>query len=377
MKLIRLGDYIEQVDVRNRENEFKSNSVMGISVNKILIPTKAKIKNVELKNYKILLKGQFTYCLVTSRNGNKISIVYNDLKDCLVSSINPVFKIKDSAKEILDPYYLFMFFMRPEFDRFARFNSWGSAREVFSWEDFSDIKIPLPNLKIQKKYVDIYKSMKKNQYCFEKKLDELKSVFDIYYDKIKRENLTPLGEIVYVNNKKNAKHEFNSKHLKGLSDKNVFASTTALVKEEDLDKYLIVSPSEIAVNFMCLGNFGKFYIAYNDSDMSYLVSPACTALAIKNNVKIDPYYLLATLQRSEFQRRCVFCGAGNTRGGINYDDFSALSIPLIDYEKQKALASIYKIYGERRKIGEKLRRENGNLCSILISGSIKEAEEYE
>ena len=105
MKLIRLGDYIEQVDKRNKDNQYKN--VMGISVNKILIPTKANTNNIDLKSYKILEKGYFAYCLVTSRNGNKISIVYNDIENCVISAINPVFKIRD--ERIINPYFLFMY----------------------------------------------------------------------------------------------------------------------------------------------------------------------------------------------------------------------------------------------------------------------------
>ena len=154
MALTKLGNYIEQTDNRNTDLQFNVNQLRGISINKILMPTKANKDDLNLKGYKVVKNNEFTYCTVTSRNGNKISLAYNDGEDCIVSSINPTFKIKDEAK--LLPRFLMMYFNRAEFDRYARFNSWGSARETFTRDDMCDIDIDLPSLDIQKKYVAVY-----------------------------------------------------------------------------------------------------------------------------------------------------------------------------------------------------------------------------
>ena len=105
MALSRMGDFIELVDLRNNEGKYAEESLKGISINKVLTPTKADTSNLNLRTYKILKHNWFTYCTVTSRNGNKISLAYNDGDDCLVSSINPVFKVKDESKIL--PRYLF------------------------------------------------------------------------------------------------------------------------------------------------------------------------------------------------------------------------------------------------------------------------------
>lgn len=130
---------------------------MGISVNKIFIPTKSKKERLDLSNYKVVRQSQFGYVSVTSRNGEKISIAILDGEAGLVSSTYTVFEVKDS-KELL-PEYLYMFFQRTEFDRFARFNSWGSARETFDWAEMCNVKLPIPDIKIQEAIVTIYHTL--------------------------------------------------------------------------------------------------------------------------------------------------------------------------------------------------------------------------
>ena len=150
-----LGDYIEQSDERN--TDLKIDNLLGISVNKIFIPTKSKKEQLNLSNYKVVRPRQFGYVSVTSRNGEKISIAILDGEAGLVSSTYIVFEVKDT-KELL-PEYLYLFFQRSEFDRYARFNSWGSARETFNWDDMCNVKIPIPNIKIQEAIVTIYHTL--------------------------------------------------------------------------------------------------------------------------------------------------------------------------------------------------------------------------
>lgn len=150
-----LGDYIQQSDERNTYSE--TDNLVGISVNKIFIPTKSKKERLDLSKYKIVRPRQFGYVSVTSRNGEKISIAILDGDTGLVSSTYTVFEVKD-AKELL-PEYLYLFFKRTEFDRYARFNSWGSARETFDWSDMCAVQLPIPDIKIQEAIVTIYHTL--------------------------------------------------------------------------------------------------------------------------------------------------------------------------------------------------------------------------
>ena len=371
MALIRLGDYIEPTDVRNKALKFGESSVKGISTSKAFIDTKADLNGVPLNNYKIINLGEFVYVADTSRRGEKIGLAYCEKEPVIVSSIYTSFRVKDENK--LNPRFLMMFFNRAEFDRYARFNSWGSARETFTWEDMCDIEFDLPPIEIQKKYVAIYEGLLENLKAYESKLEDLKVMLEIVFDKIKKDNLVKLSELLSMANKTNDNLIVGFDKLRGINENCEFISTRDSVTAEQINKYKIIKRGQYAINFMCLGNFGKFYLAYNNIEENVLVSPACTGMDLKK--EIDPYYLMAYLTRSEFQRRCVFEGAGNTRGGINFDDFSSISVPVQSKQIQSLISSIYRLYASRRKISEELKKVISNICPVLVRGAIKEASE--
>lgn len=151
----KLGHYIQQSDERN--SYLETDNLLGISVDKIFIPTKSKKERLDLSKYKIVRPRQFGYVSVTSRNGEKISIAILEGEPGLVSSTYTVFKVKD-IQELL-PEYLYLYFQRTEFDRYARFNSWGSARETFDWADMCDVKLPIPKIEKQEAIVTIYHTL--------------------------------------------------------------------------------------------------------------------------------------------------------------------------------------------------------------------------
>ena len=156
---VHLGDYIELCDERNSEGKFSLDDVRGISILKKLIPTKADMKDVVLSPYKLLKPREFSYVTVTSRNGGKISLAMNDTDSTyIVSSSYINFRSKDYS--VLLPEYLYLLLSREEFDRYSRFNSWGSARETFDWEELCRVEIPLPSIEVQQELVDTYNGLR-------------------------------------------------------------------------------------------------------------------------------------------------------------------------------------------------------------------------
>lgn len=150
----RIGEFIEIVDNRNNALKYGITEVKGISTGKEFIETKANMDGVGLTSYKIVNHNEFAYVPDTSRRGEKIAIAYNSFDtSILVSSIYTVFRVCESDK--LNFKYLFLFFNRSEFDRYSRFNSWGSARETFDWNDMQDVCIPIPDINIQKSIAEI------------------------------------------------------------------------------------------------------------------------------------------------------------------------------------------------------------------------------
>lgn len=151
----RLGDYIEPVDERNSDLSVKLSQ--GICNNKYFITPRQVAENSA--NDKIVRKGQFAYNRATTRNGDKISIAYREGDDCTVSSAYQIFRIVDEEK--LNPYYLWMWFRRPEFDRYARFKSRGSAHEFFEWDEMCEVYLPVPDIATQRRIVAEYQAVEK------------------------------------------------------------------------------------------------------------------------------------------------------------------------------------------------------------------------
>ena len=150
-----LGNYIRLVDERNKD--LSVTKLLGVSISKKFIPSIANIVGTDLSNYKIVRMGQFAYGPVTSRNGEKISIAYLGEEDCIISSSYTVFEVEN--KEELDPEYLMLWFSRPEFDRYARYKSHGSVREIFDWNELCMVELPVPDIEKQRKIVKAYKTI--------------------------------------------------------------------------------------------------------------------------------------------------------------------------------------------------------------------------
>ena len=163
----RLGDYIRQVDVRNKDE--KVTRLLGVSIDKKFIESIANTIGTDMSVYKIVKHRQFAYGPVTSRNGDKVSIALLLEEECIISSSYMVFEITDTKK--LLPEYLNLWFKRPEFDRYARFHSHGSAREIFDWEEMCNVELPVPPIEEQEKIVDAYQKIE-NRIALKRKIND-------------------------------------------------------------------------------------------------------------------------------------------------------------------------------------------------------------
>lgn len=151
-----LGDFIRQVDVRNTDG--KEENLFGVSVQKMFIPSIANTVGTDFTKYKVVKRGQFTYIPDTSRRGDKIGIaLLTDYDEGLVSNIYTVFEVKDE-NELL-PEYLMLWFSRPEFDRYARFKSHGSVREIMDWDEMCKVELPVPSIDKQRSIVKAYQTI--------------------------------------------------------------------------------------------------------------------------------------------------------------------------------------------------------------------------
>lgn len=206
----RLGDYIREVDIRNRDLKVKLSQ--GISNEKYF----QQPKQVAINPYndKIVRKGQFAFNRATTRNGDKISIAYREAEDCTVSASYCVFDVKN--EDILSPKYLMMWFKRPEFDRYAIYHSHGSAHEYFTFENMCEVELPIPPIDQQRKIVAEYNAIQRRIKLNEQQIVKLEETTQAIYrkmfvDGIDKNNLPEgwrmgtLGEIADFKNGKATK----------------------------------------------------------------------------------------------------------------------------------------------------------------------------
>lgn len=371
LKKIKLGELIEPCDERNSENKYTLQDVKGISIQKIFIETKADMQGVSLKPYKIVKPDYFAYVTVTSRNGEKITLAYNDTeKTYIVSSSYVVFKIK--RKDLINSHYLFMYFNRPEFDRYSRYNSWGSARETFSWDDMCDIELELPDLPTQEKFVKTYLAMKENQKSYEKGLEDLKLSCEGYIEKLKK--TTECKEIgSYLELKRDKNVDDKIKDVFGVSNTLKFIKASSTVDKDNLTNYKIVNYEDIA--YVPTTHMKIWAIAISDRTEPFVVSPIYEVFGVKDKQKLNPEYLFLWLCREQTIRYAYFNSWGSARENFVYDDLCTIKMPIPKTEIQRSIANIYKCYIERKSINELLKKQIKNICSILIKGSIEEAKE--
>ena len=363
----RLGELIQIEDERNTEGKYTLDDVRGISIQKIFIDTKADMAGVSLKPYIIVRPDSFAYVPVTSRNGGKITIARNETDSTfIVSTSYIVFSVKRT--DILMPDYLFMYFSRSEFDRYARFNSWGSARETFSWEDMCNIMLPVPPIEIQRKYVRVYTAMKANLKAFESGYDDLRLVCDMYIEELRRK--IPCERIgAYIQEVNDRNTAMITDNVKGVNSEGNFIETRANTLDLDFHNYKIVQRNQFAYNPARI-NIGSIALSNDDT---CIVSPMYVVFEVADKEKLLPEYLMLYFRRKEFQRSTLFYATGSVRDIFSFDLMQDVKIPIPDIKIQRSIANIYTVAQKRKSIAERLKALIKSACPVLIKGAINEA----
>lgn len=368
----KLGELIQIHDERNVELAYGLNDVKGISIQKEFIETKADMSGVSLKPYILVKPGCFAYVTVTSRNGEKITIAHNNTNNTyIISSSYIVFRVKRT--DLLLPDYLFMYFKRSEFDRYARYNSWGSARETFSWEEMCDIDIELPDIAIQQKYVDIYNAMLENQRCYESALEDLKLVCDAYIEELSKDyQSVTIGQFIFQRDLRND-GSLGVSSVRGIATSKEFINTKADMEGVGLNNYKVVAPGQFAYVPDTSRRGDKISLALNISENTYLVSSISIVFDTQKDVLL-PEYLMLFFVRSEFDRYARFHSWGSARETFDWSEMCDVQIPIPDIKMQQYIVNIYTAYLLRKEINEQLKTQVKDVCPILIKGSLEEAE---
>lgn len=365
VKWVRLGDYIEQCDERNHNNQYSIETIKGISTNKLFIDTKANLDGVPLQSYKLVSPRYFAYVPDTSRRGDKVALAFNNSGDTyLISSIYCVFKV---AKPIeLVPEFLYLFFLRPEFDRYARYNSWGSAREVFSWEDMCNILIPLPSVAEQQKVVNAWRAFREIKEQNEDKAVPLMQLCRSYIQELKHKYpMQEIGPYINESNERNWNANFTANEVRGIATSKGLIETKANLDGVSLDSYKLVKPKEIAFVPDTSRRGDKMSLGLNDSDKTYIVSSISSVFRV-NEENILPNFLYLWFCRPEFDRYARFNSWGSARETFSFEDMKRCKVPIPPIEVQQAIVNIYKCANEAKQIAEEADRLSREVCPALL-----------
>lgn len=361
---IRLGDYITHSTSNNRDLKYSAEMIEGVTNEGVFSAPKGNPVDVDLKPYKIVNNGAFVY------NPSRLdlgSIAYRTEGLCIVSHLYIVFYLTDAGKKIIDPTWLFIYFRRKEFYREVTFRNFGSQRPEFNFYDMSDILIPLPSISVQKKYVDIYKSMVANQKSYERGLEDLKLTCDGYIEDLRKKiPCEKIGPYIIEISDRNV--DLQITNVQGVNSSGNFSKTKANTTGLDFRNYKIVKTGQFAYNpsRISLGS-----IALLDCD-DCIVSPMYIVFQIINVKKLIPEYLSLWLDRKEFQRGTLFYATGSVRDTFTFRLMKETRVPIPGIKVQRTIVDIYAVYQTRKRINEQLKAQIKNICPILIRGSLED-----
>lgn len=365
-----LSNYIELREEINSNLEFGLDDVRGVNNLKFLMQTKADLNGRDLSKFQIVYPREFVFNHRTSRNGSKFSIAYNDGdKPVICTEDYVVFRIKEDCEKVILAEWLYMYFNRSEFDRYVITNSWGSSTEFYNWSDICAVKIELPDLSTQQKYVDIYKAMVANQQSYERGLEDLKLTFDALIDRIKHtSDKKPIGMLLKEVDNRNEDGQISEVH--GINITKQFMPSVADITGVDLKKYKLVKKNQFAFSGMQTGRDECIRIALNKDDDAIIISPAYTVFETKNDDVIEEYIMM-WFSRKESDRLGWFMSDSSIRSNLDLDRFYETMIPVPDKSIQQSIVDLFNVYITRRKINEQLKIQIKNICPILIKGSLE------
>lgn len=367
---VRLGDWIETIDVRNKDGAVKA--FYGININKEFMPTVANTENLDPTKYKVLKQGQFLFS--GAQTGRDVCIrigLFRQPESVLVSPSYTIFKIKD--ENVILPEYLFMLFRRKEMDRYGWFLSDSSIRSNLDWDRFTEIRLSLPPIDIQRKYAVVYQSLLANLHTYERGLDDLKLVCDGYIEHLRQSvPLVRIGGYLKQEMTNNKNGQYGIDDVKGISIQKKFIETKANMENVSLKPYLQVKPRHFAYVTVTSRNGEKITIAHNSSPDTYLVSSSYEVFSVKDETQLLPEYLALFFQRAEFDRYARYHSWGSAREVFAWADLCDVKIPLPELSVQQAVADIYQVWIARRQIAERLKQQINRICPVLVRGAIQD-----
>ena len=361
---VKIGELIELCEERNSNNKLGVDRVMGMTLEKEIIPTKAKLDGGDLSKFYVVKPFEFVYNPRT--HGKKIGLGLNETgEDFLISWNNTAFRVKDES--IVLPQYLYMNFSRSEWDREACFNSWGSSTEVFSWSEFCRMKILLPSIEVQRLVVESWVSLRNVKAQNEALANPIMQLCQSYVQECKyRYEYKELRPFIRRHDVKNSNNAI--KVVKSVSVSKTFNDTNAKVDKSNLSGYKVVLPRQISYvqttsNEKCLA------AALSTFDYPIVVTSVNEVFST-DEAFLLPEFLHLYFLRKEVDRYARFHSWGSARETFDWEDMQRMEIPLPPVEVQRAIVSLYQCALEYKAIAAEADAQARSICSALMQHAI-------
>jgi len=362
---VELGTLLKRLDNRNSTGKFGLSDIRGVSNTKRFSDTRANLENRSLDKFLVVHPHDFVFNRRTNRHGERLCVAFNASTSTYILTEDYVaFRIKPEKVKELSPYFLYLYFLRDEFDRYVRSNSWGSATEFFNWDDMCRVKIPLPPIEVQRAYVDAYKGFTALIEENEVLLNSLEATAQACVAECREK--WPFVELRSYIRRLDERNSDNSiKDVKGLSVTKQFREPSSKVDKTKLQNYKIVLRNQFA--FVQTTNNEKCLVTcLSKFEYPIVVSSVNEVFEIVDTGKLLPEYLYLQFKRPEFDRYARFNSWGSARETFNWDDMCRVKIPLPPIEVQRAIVALYHCAEEARKIAEEAKAQLALACPAMI-----------
>ena len=370
----RLGDYIREVNVRNRN--LKVTKLVGLTIDKAFIPSVANVIGTDLSTYKVIRNEQFACSLMQVSRDGKMPIAMFEEDEAIMSPAYPMFEVVD--KSVLLPQYLMMWFSRSEFDREASYYAVGGVRGSLTWEDFCNMQLPIPSITRQREIVAEYETLKRRIQLNEQMIQKLESTAQTLYrkmfvDGIDKENLPEgwrmgtIGDIARVKSGYAFPSEWWQKDgipvikINNIHDNTIFRFECDCVSRDKEDFVSNYKANKGDVVIALTGNVGKCSIVPEDG---YLVNQRVGIFNVDWNKR---EYLYLTLFSKDVQNEIQSLGGGSVQINISATDLEAITIILPSENVFESFHNKMKIIFEYINVEQQLTTELYKIQSLFLA----------
>lgn len=366
---VKIGAFVELYSEACGIPNLTVNDVSGVNRDKEFFEPSKQV-GADTSKYKVVPPNYFACNLMHVGRDVVLPIALNHSgKNKIVSPAYTVFRITDET--IILKEYFFILLNSEERDRYFWFHTDSSVRDGMEWNVFCDVEIEIPDVSIQKKYVDIYQGLQENFDSLTRGQDDLTLVCNMLMAEQKRKHESvQIGELIDIVDERNPQGL--DYPFYGINKDKSFMETVASTNNLDKKKYKIVRKNRFVFSGMQTGRDRCIRIGVFTEDSPILVSPAYTTFEVKDISRVIPEYLFLYFINPEVDRYGWFISDGSVRSNLDWERFVEIQIPIPPIDIQQDIVNIYKAYNERIQLANRISELQRSICPILVRGSIAE-----